>query len=60
MVATRDIQPTNFVVNNEVKHPGYAEAGCNCFLISNKASFIKKKKVWLVELLLGDKPGREY
>jgi hypothetical protein len=40
MVATRDIQPTNFVVNNEVKY--------------------LDKQVWLVELLLGDKPGREY
>jgi hypothetical protein len=24
-------------------HPGYAEAGCNCFPQSNKASFIEKK-----------------
>jgi hypothetical protein len=28
---------------NSCVHPGYAEAGCNCFPQSNKASFIEKK-----------------
>jgi hypothetical protein len=28
---------------NGCVHPGYAEAGCNCFSKSNKASFIEKK-----------------
>jgi hypothetical protein len=29
---------------NSCVHPGYAEAGCNCFSQSNKTSFIEKKK----------------
>jgi hypothetical protein len=28
---------------NGCVHPGYAEAGCNCFSKSSKASFIEKK-----------------